>query len=275
MAVTACLTALGLPLHRAAAQGVSLSPQRVILSGRGRSAEVLLINRGREPETYRIFLVNKRMREDGTLENVEASGAEGHFADRMIRFAPRQVTVPVGGTQTVRLLVRRPRDLPPGEYRSHLTFRSVPPPSAGRDVQTLDLKENEVAVQMIRIFEISIPIIVRQGDTELSAELTDLTLEPADAEGLPSLHLRLHRGGTRSLYGDFTVRYRAAEGAEAVELLSSQRTVLYVPTESRTVTLPLPGANGELAQGGRLEVTLHEAPEAGGALLARTTYALP
>ena len=38
----------------------------------------------------------------------------------MIRYAPRRVTVPPGGSQQIRILLRRPRDLEPGEYRSHL-----------------------------------------------------------------------------------------------------------------------------------------------------------
>ena len=138
-----CLAAVACIVLPAAAWAQSLgdlgvSPTRVVLAGRTRSAEIVLLNRGTQPATYRISVVNMRMTETGRFETIEQTESDQMFADKLIRYAPRQVTLDPGATQTVRVMVRKPRDLPPGEYRSHLYFRAVPPPGAGRSVEFVD-----------------------------------------------------------------------------------------------------------------------------------------
>lgn len=255
-------------------QGLALSPTRVILTGRERTAEVLLINRGQTRETYRITLVNKRMNEEGGLEPAETPRPGEHFADRLIRYAPRQVTLPPGATQTVRLLVRRPPDMQPGEYRSHLTFRSVPPPDAGQDVSELDLQPGELAVQMIRIYEVSIPVIVRQGELAVAARISDLALHrPPSGEGPPVLSFRLHREGERTLYGMLRVALRGGGSEEPQPLTPRQLVALYTPNRTRTVRVNL--TEDVALDSGTVEVTLHDLPEAGGELLAQARLAPP
>src|SRR3546814_18747123 len=61
---------------------------------------------------------------DGIAEE-NATPAERAALD-MIVFSPRRVTLPPHQPQVVRVGVRVPARLPPGEYRAHMLFRAVP-----------------------------------------------------------------------------------------------------------------------------------------------------
>ena len=100
-----------------------------------RTAQVDLINNGSEPATYRISLVNQRMGEDGQFLPVDTPLAGELFANDMVQFSPRQVTLQPGTSQTVRVMVRKPAGLAAGEYRSHLHFEKMPEPRGATSVE--------------------------------------------------------------------------------------------------------------------------------------------
>ena len=122
------------------------------------------------------------MTENGSLEEADEAKPGEQFADKLIRYSPRQITLEPGRTQTVRLLVRKPRDLAPGEYRSHLLFQSVPPADFGTSVEAEGVEEGTISVQMIPTFAISIPIIIRHGD--VSAGVTTKGSSPGFLKSL-------------------------------------------------------------------------------------------
>ena len=252
-----------------------VSPTRVVFEGRTRSAELTLLNRGTAPATYRISFKNMRMLEDGSFEDIEAPGPGERFADGMIRYAPRQVVLEPGVAQTVRVLARKPADLAPGEYRSHLLFQVVPPATAGADIEALELEEGQIRVQVRVIFGLSIPVIVRHGDLSATVTLSDLALEaPDNPDRPPVLSLRLNRSGDRSTYGDITVTLRSDGGGET-QVGLVRGVAVYTPNESRTLRLPLRPPEGVALEGGRLYVAYRARPEEGGAVLAEGELPLP
>ena len=105
-----------------------ITPHRLVFEGRTRRAEAIVMNNSPNPVTYRIFFKNMRMNEDGKLEEIKEAGPGDRFANKYIRYSPRQITIPASSSQTVRLSVRKPRDLEPGEYLSRLVFAALPPP---------------------------------------------------------------------------------------------------------------------------------------------------
>ena len=116
---------------------LSLFPTRVVMERNQRAAQVELMNRGTAPETYRIALVNRRMTADGDIVVAETPQPDERFADELLRYSPRQVTIPPGQSQVVRILLRKPAELPEGEYRSHLQFDRVEDTSAATSVEAL------------------------------------------------------------------------------------------------------------------------------------------
>ena len=107
--------------------GLLVAPTRLVFEGRSRGGEVTLVNSGTETTTYRIEVIRLRMKEDGSFEDVVEPQAGERFANDLIRYSPRQVTLDPGVPQTVRVQLRLPAALEEGEYRSHLLFRAIPP----------------------------------------------------------------------------------------------------------------------------------------------------
>jgi hypothetical protein len=248
--------------------GISISPKRVVFEGRTRSAEVMLINRAGQPATYRISFENRRMKEDGSLEVVTAPDPGQNFADQMIRYSPRQVVVPGGSSQTVRLLLRLPAELGDGEYRSHMVFQSVPAPSAGQTIDPASLKPGEISVALIPTYVITIPVIVRKGAVNATASLSDFKLAKTGAG--PALGLRISRQGNRSTYGDVMVTRAGSD--EPVALIRG--ISVYTPNESRVISVPFV-AGKTPAPGTKLHLVYRAPDDDGKTVLAESDFTMP
>jgi len=98
----------------------------VIFEGRTRDAAVRVSSDGKRPMTYRVELVNLRKDAKGQLVEVPQGQPEDRFASEFLRFSPRQFTLAPGETQAVRLSLRKPATLAPGEYRSYLRVTELP-----------------------------------------------------------------------------------------------------------------------------------------------------
>jgi len=264
-----------LMLSRAALADLMLYPTRVVFEKNQRAAQVELINQGKTPETYRINLINRRMSETGEFIAVETPGAGEQFADRLLRYSPRQVTIPPGGSQTVRILLRKPADLSAGEYRSHLQFDRLADASGSGSIEELDptFGGSSIGVVLTALVGASIPIIVRHGDTRASVTLSDLALVGPGADS-QTLAFQINRDGSRSVFGDLAVTF-TPEGGAAIELAKAGGVAVYVPNPLRRARMPLQLPAGTALRAGTLRVSFRDRPEAGGKLLAEASLALP
>ena len=230
-----------------------IAPTRVVFEGRLRTAEITLVNIGSATATYRITFVHLRMDEQGGTKEIETAGAEPgeRFADQLIRYSPRQVTLEPHVAQTIRMQVRKPDDLEPGEYRSHLLFRAVP--SAAPDLETTG-NPAAFSVQLTALYGVSIPVIVRHGDVSATATLSDLDLvPPSGAEATPVLRFRIDRSGNESIYGNLTVTFVPAGGRASVVGLANGVAV-YMPNPVRRAAIPLRVPPGTVLKNGRLHL---------------------
>ena len=269
LALALCLTA------SLALADLSLFPTRVVLEPNQRAAQVELMNSGNAPETYRINLVNRRMGDAGEFLAMDAA-APGHlFADALLRYSPRQVTVQPGSSQTVRILVRKPADLEAGEYRSHLQFDRVADSTDANSVEQAGQPDGKaIGVVITALVGASIPVIVRHGETQVNVTLSDLALLPAVGTSGPALDFQINRSGSRSVYGDLAVRFTPRVGAP-VELAKAGALAVYVPNLLRRVRLQLQVPPGTVLAGGSLSVYYRDRAEAGGKLLAESSLPLP
>lgn len=208
-------------------------PTRLVFEGRDHASALTLLNSGDKPATYRISIIEMEMKEDGQIVEVPSSPTS---AASLIRFSPRQVTLAPGVAQTVRVQLRIPADLPTGEYRSHLVFRAIPDPNAS--VPQQDAGTPGLSVQLIPVFGVSIPLIVRHGDTTVQVSISDLQISRA-GQGAPGLQFKLNRSGTRSAYGDLHVSWTDAEGNE-LAVATMNGVGIYVPNPVRVLRVPLP-----------------------------------
>lgn len=252
-----------------------LHPTRVVFEGNRRTAQLEIINRGNETGVYRIGLARKRMSDTGEFVGVDAPFQGEQFADDFIRYSPRQVELAPGASQTVRLMLRKPAELAAGEYRSHLVFERIPNVADATAEAQRKSAAADLEIQLVPLVNVSVPVIVRHGDTGTAVSVTDLRLETS-AAGEPALWLTLQRSGNRSAYGDLVAYFTPSNKKGAQQIVARVGGVaVYVPNALRRARLVLsPAARTPLAAG-TLRVTYQERPENGGKLLAEGSLQLP
>lgn len=231
-----------------AAGGLVVTPTRIEFNARTRSEKVTLLNTGTDAATYRISFVRRHMDENGNLTEIK-EGEKGMFSDELIRYSPRQVTLPPGQSQVIRLMLRKPRDLPKGEYRSHMLFQ-VLPSSEDNDLDKIEEENPDAIIIVLKpMIGISIPVIVRHGELDTTFSLEDAQYIPADKNDLkPKLAVSMLRSGSRSVYGNFVITY-TPEGEDNSFVVSQVKGVaVYAQNAKRRFTLRLehpPGVSFE------------------------------
>lgn len=250
-----------------------VAPARVVFDLRKRTAELNLSNIGFSAATYRISLVRMEMDEDGSIAERPLDAAPGAVnLPALIRFSPREIILGPQDSQTVRVQVRKPADLPIGEYRLYMVFRGVPP-APEPPPETGDAAPHKgIAIKLVPIYSLAIPIIVRHGTTPARVGLSDLTFEPATR----TLRFRMNRQGNQSVYGDLKVRWTPRTGASKI-VAEATGVAVYVPNATRKLSLVLdaPVLRAAALGPGRLSVTYLLPTSEGGALLAEADLDLP
>jgi hypothetical protein len=250
------------------AQGdLLVTPSRVIFEGSTQKEVLNLVNMGNETATYSVSFVQRAMKEDGSFIEIAQPELGQNFADPYVRIFPRQVTLAPREAQTIVLQYRRKADMRPGEYRSHLYFRSeknyVPlgDSKAAKDSKSL-------SVELIPIFGMSIPVIIRTGETKVTASLTNLKLESND-QTKQNLSFNINRIGNISLYGDIRVQF-IPENGKPFDVAAVNGVGVYTNINSRKMTLSLDNNTGQLLKKGKLQVTYRSHDEAKAVVYAAT-----
>ena len=224
------LIVAGAPAAEAGVGDLLVAPTRIVLNG-SRGTEIILNNIGDETARYRISVELRRMKPDGTLEDVQQPNADELKARDMVLYAPRQVTLPPKQPQTIKLNARAPQGLPDGEYRVHLLFRAVPPPRPA--VKTPDDFKG-IGFALTPIYGVTIPVIVRFGNLEAQAGISNVHLTK-DESGKPAVALDLSRTGRRSTFGEIRVIK-----AGVPEPIALQRGIaVYTEIGKRSVQIPV------------------------------------
>jgi len=223
-----------------------------VFDGSRRVMELNLANTGRDTARYNISFIQYRMTQEGTFEEITEPDPGQFFADKHIRFFPRSVTLAPNEAQTVRMQVVGREGLEPGEYRSHVYFRAVPNEVAlGEDDPNRDT--TSVSVRLIPIFGITIPVIIRVGDSAREVYLSDLALEKGE-NGSLYLKMSFNRSGNMSVYGDLNVTHVGTNGTETpVGVVNG--IAVYTPNTIRNFRIELNNQSGVDFNSGKLLVT--------------------
>ena len=193
-----------------------------------------------------------------------APGRVYRFGEVIVRYAPRRVTLPPNQPQSIRIGLTQMQDLPDGEYRAHMLFRAIP--KTASVVETQDAG-NGVQIQLIPVYGVTIPIIVRKGKLNAQAALANPRIEN-DEDG-PALKLDLSRKGDQSVFGEI----RVTKPGVAEPVMLARGIAVYPEVDSRIVALPI---NAEIAAQLKGPVTIgyYEAVENGGALISEVKSVL-
>jgi len=182
------------------AHALRMTMKRVIFEGAKRTEILSIVNNTAKEQVFRLGWRVMRMTEDGSLGYVEeGESMEGlMLAQDMIRYSPRRVVLSPGSSQQIRLMLRRPKDLAKGEYRSHFwiqpeeeAVKFTPDDSAPKP------KSPKVKITMLT--GMTLPVFIRNGDLSVSVSITDAKVV-SDA-GRTKVAMTLNREGGRSTYG--------------------------------------------------------------------------
>jgi P pilus assembly chaperone PapD len=249
----ALVALIGFQVSSLQAQGAGdllVAPTRVVLDG-ARGTEVIL---------NRITLELRRMRADGSLEDVAQSAATAAEATTigMISYAPRRVTLPPNQPQSIRIGIRAPQALPDGEYRAHMLFRAIPDSKPA--VASSGPKEG-VSIALTPIYGVTIPIIVRQGNLSAKAAISDARIQTGGDRD--TFSFALARSGTRSTYG----RIRVIKPGVDKPLIDARGIAVYAEVAERRVVFPIDAALAAKLKG-PATIQYLEDIDAGGGVIA-------
>ena len=229
-----------------------ITPRRAVFEGSKRSLDINLANTGKDTATYAISIVQIRMTEDGNFEAISQPDPGQLFADKYIRFFPRSVTLGPNEAQVVKVQLTRSNELAAGEYRSHFYFRSVPKVKPlGEEEKPKDT--TTISVKLIPIFGITIPIIIRVGESTAKVTLTDLKLDVVN-DTIPRLKMVFNRTGNMSVYGDLAVDHISPQG-KITRLGNANGIAVYTPNTIRKFQFNLNNIPGVDYNAGKLRVT--------------------
>ena len=226
-----------------------VTPKRVVFSGPKRTEELNLANVGKDSATFMISFIQIRMKDDGTFEKITEPDSAQRFADKYIRFYPRTVTLAPNESQTVKMQITKASEMLPGEYRSHLYFRAVP---TGKPLGEKEpAADSLISIKIVPVFGISMPVIIRVGETDAQIQLSKLALREG-ANG-PALDITFQRSGNMSVYGDVAVDHISSTG-QSTRVGNVNGLAVYSPNAKRQFRLALNPDKKIDYHSGRLQV---------------------
>jgi hypothetical protein len=253
-----------------------LSPTRVVFQGNVRSSQIDVVNTTAQAATYRLTLVNRRMNQAGEFLPVDAPLPDERFADSMIRFSPRQLTVEAGGSQVIRLSLRKPPALAPGEYRSHLLIERVLDANAASSIDSAvgNQSSDGLDIRLTPLVGAMIPVIVREGTAQVEMSIASMGYTARTGDTPPLLNLTLERSGNWSVYGDLVVTFQADPGSAPVQIARVNGLAVYVPNRERLLRVALEPPEGADLRRGKIRAVFQLRPEDGARALAEGSLEL-
>jgi P pilus assembly chaperone PapD len=211
---------LGLMIYAGAATAsLMVAPIRVVFGDRTRSASVLILNTDKKPHTYRMGWKITKMKTDGSYEDLPDDANNPFSVSKMVVVSPKQITIQPDGRQNIRLSVRKPANLPPGEYRGHLVLETVPE-NEMRETQNENNSQKGISFGFRVAFGLSIPVIIRHQSTDFpDLKIDNIRFIPNDNPNTSGPRLAfdlLRKGGELSPYGRIDVYLDSAEGSPRI-----------------------------------------------------------
>ena len=233
------------------AQGnLLITPKRIVFEGSKRSEELNLANIGTDTATYIISFVQIKMKEDGSFEQILEVDSSQKIASNNLRFFPRSVRLGPNDAQSVKVQLLKTNELSTGEYRSHLYFRAtLSDKPLGTDEKK---KDSVVSVQLTPIFGITLPVLIRVGESTTKLSLSNPSIM-LGKDGEPVLKIIINRSGNMSSYGDITVTYISAEG-KITRVGVVKGLAVYTPNSKRDFQLKLESNQNIDYKSGKLHI---------------------
>lgn len=240
------------------AQGdLMIYPKRITFENSKRAQELSLMNNGKDTARYVISVVQIRMKEDGSFQNINEPDSGQRFADKNFRIFPRTVVLAPHEAQTVRVQLIKTNELTTGEYRSHIYFRAQEEQKPLGQASA-EKKPTSIQISIVPVFGVSVPVIIKNGESTTKVEIIEKSVMLLKHQK-PTLNIKFKRTGNMSAYGDISVDYTSPTGKQTrVGLI--QGVAIYSPTNSRSFHIHLDDTKGIAYNKGKLHISYSEQP---------------
>lgn len=216
------------------AQGLLVLPRRVIFEGTKRTQEVNLANSGMDTAKYTISLIEIRMNEDGTFDQVSDTTEGVASLGKNLRIFPRTVILGPNEAQTIKVHLTNSGKLAEGEYRSHIYIKTLP--KERPEGKQLKQMVSNLSLKLTPVFGLTVPVIARVGTYSGEVTFSGVNFEmPNDS---PRINLVLNRTGNMSIYGNLSIDY-VPETGEPVRLELVKGLAVYTPVKTRRLRVSL------------------------------------
>jgi fimbrial chaperone protein len=246
-----------------------ISPTRAAINDRERSAEIILINNGDKTKTYRLGWKQQRALPEGGYEELDELQSKNFAtASNMLRFSPRQVTLKPNERQIVKLGVRRPKDLPDGEYRSHLLFMALP------TEDKVEQSSGAAGVQLKLLLNYSIPVFVRKGKLNYDVVINEAHIDRKEkADGTQyKIVVAFERSGIHGTYGSIQAYWTPNNSKEEIKVGTLNGVNLFA--ELKTITREVTWQPTTPPTSGKLRIAYEGGQEFSGKVLAEKVIEL-
>ena len=204
---------------------IDIVPQKIVIQQRERSAEFTILNLYNQRGTFRVELLNYEQQEDGIYKILDHPLNNDFTPSDVVRFSPRQFSLEPGGRQKIRLSLRKPGDLPEGEYRFHV--------KTSRFANETERAENQENVMVMMNTAVVIPVIVRHGNVNGDATIKAATL---NSNG-DKVKVTIERTGSASTIGKLDVISKKNNKEKKIGMISNAN--IFEEINSRTFEIPL------------------------------------
>lgn len=249
-----------------------ITPRRIVFEGKTKLQELNLANTGKDTARYLISMLEIRMKPDGGFDMITLPDSGQNFASSFVRFFPRTVVLPPLEAQVIKIQVTRQSQLQPGEYRSHIYLRAVPNEKPLGDTTTAPIDSTGISVKINTVFGISIPVIIRVGESTSAVDISNTAFRIAD-DKTPVMNMVFHRTGNMSVYGTVRIDFVTPLG-KSIKVAEIKGVAVYTPTASRSISIALNNNLGIDYRTGKLHVVYKTEADLKSLTIAETELAL-
>lgn len=202
---------LGLLMTFDVAAALLISPTRVVIEGRERSGQLVVVNNSNEVKTYRLSWIEKQSLPSGASRLLKE--ATEWSVSSMARISPKQVRLAPGERQIIKFRLRKPADLKEGEYRSYLQLKAIP--------EVKEIETDNIGIQVNMLLSYTLPLIYRTEKTTPNVNLSNLAV--INEKGFGKIALEFTREGKFSSHGMVEVFFTpsGSKNEERVAVVSS------------------------------------------------------
>lgn len=232
------------------AADILILPIRTVFKDRERMKNIAVVNKSDKAATFRMSLFYQEQTADGSYKKLDGPLNPAADFSKMMTFSPRQVSLPAYGKQAIRLALRRPADLPEGEYRVHLRLQRL---DGDQKVGLTGKNGKGVSLQMGINVGFAVPIILRHGKYDSAATISDPVFTRASADGktLPKVEFTINRTGKYSTLGKVEVFWTPLSGGEEKKVGILNNANVFPELTKRSMKVSL---NDKTISGGTLRI---------------------